>query len=136
MRLAIVLAFMLAACGAESPGGSVEVPAQTTEGTFMSGCADVIDVEVVAGGDGSYTFHVTVASADEGWDKYADEWSIRAGDGTILGTRTLLHPHVDEQPFTRSLSGVLVPDGIESVVVSARDSVAGYCGAEYEVVVP
>jgi len=103
----------------------------------MVGCADVIDVEIVADSDdGSYTFHVTVASADEDWDKYADEWVVRSEDGTALGTRTLVHPHVDEQPFTRSLSGVRVPAEIASVVVAARDSVTGYCGAVFEVAVP
>lgn len=102
----------------------------------MSGCADVIDVEIVADGDdGSFTFRVTVASPDEGWDKYADEWVVRSPDGATLGTRTLAHPHVDEQPFTRSLSDVRIPAGIASVVVAARDSVAGYCGAEFEVAV-
>ena len=103
----------------------------------MGGCADGIDVEIVADGDdGSLTFRVTVASADEGWDKYADEWVVRSHDGTTLGTRTLLHPHVDEQPFTRSLSGVRIPAEIASVVVAARDSVVGYCGAVSEVAVP
>ena len=103
----------------------------------MGGCADVIDVEIIADGDdGSFTFQVTVASADEGWDKYADEWVVRSREGTTFGTRALLHPHVDEQPFTRSLSGVRIPAEIASVLVAARDSVAGYCGAVFEVSVP
>jgi len=77
-----------------------------------------------------------VASADEGWAKYADEWTVQAEDGTVLGTRTLLHPHDDEQPFTRSLTGVQIPEGYSTVVVAARDSVDGYCGATLEVEVP
>jgi hypothetical protein len=139
MRVAVVLAIFLAACGAPDADGLDPSPAgaETTEGTPMAGCADVIDVEIVANrGDGSFAFHVTVASADEGWDKYADEWEVRSPDGTTLGTRTLLHPHVDEQPFTRSLSGVRLPGETASVVVAARDSVTGYCGAEFEVAVP
>ena len=43
---------------------------------------------------------VTVQHADTGWDHYADAWEVLAPDGTVLGTRTLLHPHTDEQPFT------------------------------------
>jgi len=43
---------------------------------------------------------------------------------------------VDEQPFTRSQSGIVIPDGIDRVIVRARDSVEGFCGTVVEVVVP
>ena len=46
---------------------------------------------------------VTLRHADTGWDHYADGWEVVAEDGTPLGRRVLAHPHVDEQPFTRSL---------------------------------
>ena len=42
---------------------------------------------------------------DTGWDDYADGWRVLDMDGNELGMRVLHHPHVDEQPFTRSLSG-------------------------------
>ena len=84
------------------------------------------------GTDGTWRFDVTVASADTGWDKYADAWEVRLPDGTVVGTRELLHPHVDEQPFTRSLSGVAVPADVDRVVVAARDSVSGFCGETIE----
>ena len=51
-------------------------------------------------------------------------------------TRTLLHPHVDEQPFTRSLTGITIPEGTDEVVVRAHDSVHGNGGAELRVQVP
>ena len=82
--------------------------------------------------DGTWTFSVTVSSPYEtGWDKYADAWEVRGNDGAVYGTRLLLHPHVDEQPFTRSLSGVVIPQDVTEVVIAARDSVAGYCGDEF-----
>lgn len=59
-----------------------------------------------------------------------------APDGTVLGTRVLLHPHEDEQPFTRSLSGVSVPAGIDRVTLQAHDLVHGYGGAETQVTLP
>ena len=74
-----------------------------------AGEADIVDVKVQAQGGGRYAFEVTVRHADEGWNHYADKWDLVAPDGTVLGTRVLLHPHEDEQPFTRSLSGVSVP---------------------------
>ncbi len=33
---------------------------------------------------------------------YVDGWHVETAEGEILGTRILLHPHVGEQPFTRS----------------------------------
>ncbi|MEL7183327.1 MAG: hypothetical protein AAFY65_05635 [Pseudomonadota bacterium] len=74
----------------------------------------------------SWTFSVTVRHPDTGWDHYADGWSVFAPDGTELGYRKLLHPHETEQPFTRSLSGVAVPDGVTEVLIRAHDSVHGW----------
>jgi hypothetical protein len=42
----------------------------------------------------------------------------------------LLHPHVDEQPFTRSQSGIEIPPGVTQVRVRAHDLVDGYGGRE------
>ena len=100
-------------------------------------CADVVDVVVTSRGDGRFRFEVTVLSPDTGWEKYADQWVVRSdGDGaTVLVTRVLAHPHVDEQPFTRS-ELVQVPADIDHVVVAARDSVAGFCGETMRVDVP
>lgn len=96
----------------------------------------MVDAVVEAAGDGTFTVSATVSSADTGWDKYADAWEVRAEDGTVLGVRELLHPHVDEQPFTRSLSGVEIPDGVARLTLAARDTVEGFCGDVFEVAVP
>ena len=74
----------------------------------------------------SWRISVTLAHPDTGWDHYADGWEVLAPDGTRLGYRELHHPHVDEQPFTRSLSGVDIPEGTERVLVRARCSVDGW----------
>lgn len=95
----------------------------------VAGEADVVAAEARQAADGSWSFSVTVRHADTGWDHYADAWEVRAPDGAVLGTRTLLHPHVDEQPFTRSLGGVAVPDGVTTVTICARDSVHDFGGA-------
>lgn len=75
--------------------------------------------------DSTWTFAVTLKHADEGWDHYANEWQVIAPDNKILATRTLYHPHVNEQPFTRSISGVKIPANIETVRVIAKDTVHG-----------
>jgi len=101
-----------------------------------AGEADVLNVRVQAVADGTYRFDVTVRHADEGWDHYADAFEIIGPDGTVLGVRVLLHPHVGEQPFTRSLSGVHIAPGVTSVEVRARDKVHGIGGAVQSVTLP
>ena len=108
---------------------------------FMStaadaGKADVIEVKVRHTTGNSYNFDVTVRHADEGWKHFANKWDVMAPDGTVLGTRILAHPHVDEQPFTRSLSGVKIPGNITEVTVRAHDLVHGYGGKTVQVQVP
>ena len=73
-----------------------------------------------------WRFDVTLRHPDTGWDHYADGWEVVAPDGSVLGTRELMHPHVTEQPFTRSLTNVAVPDGVREVTVRARCSVHGW----------
>jgi len=94
----------------------------------FAGNADVVEVIVEASDRGGYDFAVTVAHGDTGWDHYADRWEILDGNGTILAVRTLYHPHVSEQPFTRNLSGVEIPGHVTVVTVRAHDTVHGYGG--------
>lgn len=101
-----------------------------------AGEADVIDVEIRKSGDETFRFDVTIASNDTGWDAYADGFEVVGPDGEVLGVRELLHPHVDEQPFTRSLSGVDIPEAVDRVRVRAHHSVAGYDGETMTVSVP
>jgi hypothetical protein len=70
---------------------------------------------------------VTLSHADSGWDHYADGWRVVDGDGQELGHRTLYHPHVDEQPFTRS-QRMTIPAGVRQVFVEAHDTVHGWSG--------
>jgi len=101
-----------------------------------AGEADVVDVAVRMTGQNTYSFDVSVSHADEGWQHYADKWDVVAPDGKVLGTRTLYHPHENEQPFTRSLSGVKIPASINAVTIRAHDSVHGYGGKTTIVAVP
>lgn len=99
-------------------------------GPAFAGEVDVVDAKVSKAADGSYRFDVTLRHADEGWEHYADAWDVVGPDGTVLATRVLYHPHVDEQPFTRSLSGVEIPADVTQVVIRGHDKVHGYGGAE------
>lgn len=98
--------------------------------------ADPILIEAVdarQSGD-QWNFSVTLRHADGGWDHYADGWEIQSEDGTVLGYRELLHPHVNEQPFTRSLGGVQIPADESVVIIRAHCSVDGWVGEPFKLV--
>jgi len=90
--------------------------------------ADPVSIDrVVATPTGdTWRFDVTLSHPDTGWDHYADGWRVLDMEGNELGMRVLYHPHVDEQPFTRSLSGVAIPSDLSEVQIEARCSVDGW----------
>lgn len=118
-------------------------PTDSPEEKFMDSLAnaDVLFVRAVKDSKpNSWTFHVTVSHPDTGWEDYADGWDVVLPDGLVIKpdpddafTRLLLHPHEAEQPFTRSQSGILIPDGVTKVQVRAHDLVDGFGGEQITV---
>jgi len=86
---------------------------------------EVVNVVAKQSADKTWRFDVTLKHKDEGWDHYANEWQVIGPDNKIYGTRTLYHPHVNEQPFTRSLGGVKIPNAVKTVRIIAKDTVHG-----------
>ena len=77
--------------------------------------------------EGNYwSVNVTLKHGDTGWDHYADNWRIVDNKENVLGDRQLAHPHVTEQPFTRGLSSVKIPEGITTIFIEAHDKVHGW----------
>ncbi len=129
---ACLLVLSISACGLWPMFAGVE-----NEVAMPAANADVTYVQAVEQTDGSWTFDVTVAHPDTGWEDYADGWDVVLPDGTVIlpdpsspFTRLLLHPHETEQPFTRSQSGIVIPADVTTVTVRAHDLVDGYGGAE------
>ncbi len=60
---------------------------------------------------------VTVNHPDSGWQHYIDYWIVETRAGEEIGRRKLLHPHTQEQPFTRSIPNLVVPDGVHKVYI-------------------
>lgn len=98
----------------------------------LGGAPEIVDATVEKSGM-SWRAEVTLKHADTGWDHYADGWDVLDSNGNLLGHRELLHPHVDEQPFTRSLSNLMLPDGTREVFIRARCSVKGWASDLFRV---
>jgi hypothetical protein len=93
--------------------------------------AQVVYVKATEVSPGVWRFDVTVRHNDQGWDHYADAWQVvDPQSGKILGERILAHPHDNEQPFTRSQSGIAVPEGLDRVQVRSKCNVHGFGGRE------
>ena len=113
------------------------LPAVPDESSQAQPDANVIYVRAVLEKSSSWTFYVTVEHPDTGWEDYANGWDVVLLDGAVLKvnpadpfTRLLLHPHENEQPFTRSQGGVVIPAGITQVRVRAHDIIDGFGGKE------
>ena len=102
----------------------------------FAGKADVIGVDLSCDQSRVCRFDVTVRHADEGWEHYANRWEVLSPAGEILATRVLAHPHDNEQPFTRSLTNVSIPEGLSEVILRAHDLVHGHGGMERVVQIP
>ena len=88
--------------------------------------APVIEAAQASQSASGWRIDVTLSHPDTGWDHYADGWDVIAEDGTQLGLRALAHPHVAEQPFTRSLTGVALPQGTKRIGIRARCLTEGW----------
>lgn len=105
-------------------------------GKALAGQADVLKADIERQPDGKYRIAATLRHADSGWDHYANRWEVLGPQGQVIATRTLLHPHIHEQPFTRSLSGIEIPSTWTWVRIRAHDLVHGNSGREVTLSVP
>ena len=138
--VSVVSLLTLSACAAPVQSVTeVSVPPAGAEPANSSAHikADIVFVKAVETSNGVWRFDVSVAHKDTGWDNYADGWDVVAEDGHVIKprggafTRTLVHPHVGQIPFTRSQNGIEI-DGT-SVTVRAHVLNRGYGGQTAQV---
>lgn len=148
IAVALSGALLLAACGGDDSSDDedrVETETTTADDAGGSGDAaasdsgqefpDVVDVEVEQDGD-TYSFAVTISSPYDSPERYADGWRVVGPDGTVYGEHELTHDHASEQPFTRTQSGVSIPEGVDEVTIEGRDLQNGFGGETVTVSVP
>lgn len=132
--VALVLLLPLAACGGDdgaAEGGAPTAASASAEpqgdGSADQPFPDVVGADLTPDGD-TWTLDVTIASPYDSPERYADGWRVLDPDGTVLGEMELGHDHADEQPFTRTQTGLEIPDGVEKIVVEGHDLENGYGG--------
>ncbi len=92
--------------------------------------AKVLKVKALCQNSDICSFFVTIKHNDTGWKHYVNKYEILNMKKEIIATRVLHHPHVKEQPFTRSISNVKIPKNLKNVIIRAHDIVHGYEGNE------
>ncbi|WP_286263693.1 hypothetical protein [Thalassotalea atypica] len=90
--------------------------------------AQVTNVLATQESSGAWCFGTSVLHNDQGWEHYADGWEVIDFQGNLLGYRKLHHPHVNEQPFTRSQCSIKIPTEMSKVIVRAKCNKHGFGG--------
>lgn len=109
------------------------VTASTVPETTTDDFPDILAVQATPDGDGTWRFDVTVSSTYDSPERYADGWRVVGPDGTEFGFRLLTHHHANEQPFTRSQSGIAIPADVTTVTIEGRDLANGFGGGFLEI---
>ena len=128
----VVAAAVSTACDAGvSPDADASADSAEGEQRFP----DVIAAELEPAGD-AWRLDATLSSPYDTPERYADAFRALSEDGTVLGVRELAHDHANEQPFTRSLTGLEIPDDVARITVEGRDRAHGWGGNTVAIEVP
>lgn len=120
----------------EAPSDEISSDVISSDVTSNDDFPDILEASATQDDSGAWTFAVTVSSPYDTPQRYADAWRVVDADGNELGIRVLAHDHANEQPFTRSQSGILIPEGITEVTIQGRDLVNGWGGGELTYTLP
>ncbi len=125
-----------AGCGGEDEAGAASAPGSSSAVDADQRYPDVEAVDISREDDGTYTLDVTISSPYDTPERYADGWRVLDAEGAELGSHELTHDHASEQPFTRTQSGLAIPEGVDEVTVEGRDLENGFGGRTVTVAVP
>jgi hypothetical protein len=131
------------ACGGgqqSTEAGDGETTAPAAAGAADAGDAsdqkypDIVDAKLEPTGE-TWTLEVTVSSPYDSPERYADGWRVLSPDGRVLGKHEFLHDHANEQPFTRTQTGLKIPKDVNEITVEGHDQENGYGGKTVTVAV-
>ncbi len=93
--------------------------------------AEIVEAKAELNAAQKFNISVTIKHADTGWEHFANAWRVYSPDGKLIAERVLHHPHVKEQPFTRSLFGVNIPVEVSEVMIVTVCSDSGESKKSY-----
>lgn len=139
-----VLTCGLAACTSggladSDEGGPAVVASASTEAEPDTATADhpaVLAAELRRDSGGTWSLDVTISSEYDSAERYADGWRVLTPEGDVLGEHELAHDHAGEQPFTRTQTGLEIPESVSTVTIEGRDTDNGYGGETLAIDVP
>lgn len=136
LGLLLLLAAVSAACAEDTATTVVAPSSGPPSESAPQMFPDVVNAELEPEDGGTWTVSATISSTYDTPERYADAWRVLSPDREQLGIRQLTHDHAGEQPFTRSQSGITIPDSLDQVIIQGRDLANGWGGMELEVDVP
>ena len=136
-RVAAFLAALVvvSACSGGAAPGEQGADPPGAQDAYGQRYPDVLSTELEPTDD-TWRLHATLSSPYDTPERYADAFRALDEDRTVLGVRELAHDHANEQPFTRSLDGLEIPDDVERITVEGRDQRNGWSGTTVELEVP
>jgi len=111
---------------------STEAEPSTADADFPA----VRAAELRRDGGGTWSLDVTISSEYDSAERYADGWRVLTPEGDVLGEHELTHDHADEQPFTRTQTGLEIPDSVSTVTIEGHDIDNGYGGMTLAIELP
>ncbi len=140
----LMTALLVGGCGTEAPSSASTTALPSTAGASVDSTPntrnadhpDVLAAVLEPDGSGAWALTVTLSSQYDSPERYADGWRVLDADGAVLGQHTLTHDHADEQPVTRTQTGLAIPDDVDLVTIEGSDTANGYGGRTLEVEVP
>jgi len=119
----------------ETESGENAEASETDAIVFGDKFPEVLAVKITPTKGDNYRFDVTLSSAYDSRERYADAWRVLDQQDNELAVRVLTHDHANEQPFTRSKT-IAVPLGSNMVFVEGRDQANGWSGQRFQVKLP
>ncbi|MGF1473443.1 MAG: hypothetical protein ACFB50_17110 [Rubrobacteraceae bacterium] len=140
LALCATILLVLVSCGggqsAQDSNSGDQGGENTSEQSSGQKYPDVKEAELESTGENTWSLSVTISSPYDSPERYADGWRVLAPDGTVLGKHELMHDHANEQPFTRTQTGLEIPQDVQEITVEGRDLKNGYGGETVTVDVP
>ena len=121
--------------GNSQPASVSSKSAEASETTYGDKFPEVLEVAAVPNDKSKWHFSVTLSSAYDSPNRYADAWRVLDDQDQELGIRELGHDHATEQPFTRSET-IEIPSEVKVVFVEGRDQGNGWSGQRFEYQLP